>query len=317
MKDLYRRHRPKKFADVIGQDQAVATLRGFLKKGNVPHCIGFYGQSGGGKTTLARILAKNIGCNPDKDEHDFQELNVSDFGGINMVRKIRSEVDRLPLAGKCKVYLLDECQGLTADAQAGLLKITEEVPDHVYFMMATTEPGKIKPTLRSRFTTIKLTPLNPIHLAEIITKVAAEEKADPPITMKVVRRIVDHSDCSARTALKFLESVLGASNEQERLALIMPLEAETDAFELVKLLMPFDNRKKPTWSELADLLEKIKNQDPEGIRRLVLKIATTNVLKGGQVAERAFLIIQTFRDNYFDCGRAGLVASCYECFGSK
>lgn len=309
--ELYKRYRPKTLDEVIGQEKAVSALGGLLKNKKVPHAIMFEGHTGCGKTTLARIMAKNLKCS----KADFEEINCGDKNGIADVRKLSGNMDRYPMNGPVRVYLLDEAQTLSGEAQTGLLKPLEDTPDHVYFMICTTDPNKLKPTVRGRCMRIQIKPMADTDLTELVWGVAKKEKIKPEVSKKVIDRIVQCAGGSGRQALVTLEQIMGLTKEQERLAAILSEDAEAVAFDLVKLIMPF--RGKVVWPEVRVLLTKIKDEDPEGMRRLILKVATTNLLAGDKLSSRAFLVIQAFRDSFFECGRAGLVAACWEVCTTK
>ena len=148
MTELYKRFRPKSLDAVVGNGGTVAALQKFLKKGNLPHTILFKGPSGCGKTTLARILAKELGCGV----LDLREYNSADFRGIDTIRDISRIMTNAPAAGNCRVFILDEAHQLSKDAQNAALKILEDTPKHVYFFICTTDPQKLIATIRSRCT---------------------------------------------------------------------------------------------------------------------------------------------------------------------
>ena len=138
MSELYKKHRPKTLARVVGNKSTVEALRSMLEARTLPHTLLFHGPSGTGKTTLARIVKNELGCLPT----DFHEHNSSDFRGIDFIRELRSKVN-LAAAGPCRVWIIDECHQLTRDAQNAALKILEDTPSHVYFFLCTTDPQKL------------------------------------------------------------------------------------------------------------------------------------------------------------------------------
>jgi DNA polymerase-3 subunit gamma/tau len=143
--ELYLKHRPSLFKQVIGQDDAVNVLQQLLKGDRFPHALLLSGPSGCGKTTLARICRDKLECTGA----DFQELNGADTRGIDTIREIRSHLNLRPMHGKCRIWYIDEAHKLSNDAQNALLKMLEDTPTTAYFMLATTEPNKlIKRSLR-------------------------------------------------------------------------------------------------------------------------------------------------------------------------
>ena len=239
---------------------------------------------------------------------DFTELNTADFRGIDEVRKIRVRIQSAPLKGKCRVWLIDECHKLTSDAQHALLKMLEDTPNHIYFFLATTNPEKLLKTIRNRCTEISVKPLKDKDLIELIKSVCIKEGLTG-FPSDVVKKIVECSEGSARKALVFLHKVIELKNKKEMLNAIITASAETQAFEIVRALL---YKPKTTWSQMAKILRETMGEDAEQIRWLVLACAKTEILKGGKLAAKAFLIIDAFRDNFYDSKHAGLCAACYE-----
>ncbi|MEK7586089.1 MAG: DNA polymerase III subunit gamma/tau [Patescibacteria group bacterium] len=143
---LYRKYRPESWDDVIGQDHIVKAIEGALKTGKVAHAYLLCGPRGTGKTTIARIIAHTLGSSVN----DIYEMDAASNRGIDDVRDIRENVRTLPFDSKYKIYILDEVHMFTKDAWNALLKTIEEPPDHVIFILATTELEKIPETIVSR-----------------------------------------------------------------------------------------------------------------------------------------------------------------------
>ncbi len=165
---FFRKYRPRKLAEVVGQTSAVTYLRGMLKTKKVPHVLLFTGESGVGKTTLARIVAKSLGCHSSSD---LQEINAAVDTGINTIRAIDRQKDSYPMVSKSRVWILDEAQRFTKDAQSALLKILEEPQPWVYFAICTTDPQNLLPTVRNRCTTVKLDAIEDKDLEALIDRV--------------------------------------------------------------------------------------------------------------------------------------------------
>lgn len=143
---LYRKYRPSTFKDVVGQDHIVKTLEGALKLGNVFHAYLFAGSRGTGKTTLARIVAQEIGAS----KNDIYEIDAASNNGVDEMRLLNEAVNTLPFESPYKVYILDEVHMFSKAAFNALLKTLEEPPKHVVFILATTEVDKLPETVVSR-----------------------------------------------------------------------------------------------------------------------------------------------------------------------
>ncbi len=312
MHELYRKHRPKVFKDVVGQPEAVKVLTEMVKRSQVAHAILFTGPSGCGKTTLARILKTKLECSPT----DFCEINAADSRGIEVVRDIRTRMALSPLGGKSRVWLIDEAHKLTGDAQTALLKMLEDPPSHVYFMLCTTEPGKLLKTILTRCTEVKVKALIPSvmnsRLISVMQKHHGSKEGDRYLSDEIYERIVDVADGSARKALVILNQLIGIESEEEQLAAINAADAKTNGIEIARLLLNFRCK----WGEIAKIIKAV-DDEPESLRRMILAYMTNVALGGGKMTPRAVFILNVFRDNWYDCGKAGLVACCYEVVHSK
>lgn len=143
---LYRKYRPQTFKDVLGQDHIVKVLKGALKEDKLAHAYLFAGSRGIGKTSIARIFARELGTS----EKDLYEIDAASNRGIDDIRELREAVSTLPFDSDYKVYIIDEVHMLTKEAFNALLKTLEEPPAHVVFILATTEMHKLPDTIISR-----------------------------------------------------------------------------------------------------------------------------------------------------------------------
>lgn len=164
---LYRKYRPQKFSEVVGQEHVVKTLTNSILGNNISHAYLFSGPRGSGKTTLARLFAKAINCeNRDRAEPcnkcsscleimdnksmDLIEIDAASHRGVDDVRELREGIKFAPVKSKYKIFIIDESHQLTKDAANALLKTLEEPPQHALFLLATTEAHKMIPTIVSR-----------------------------------------------------------------------------------------------------------------------------------------------------------------------
>ena len=305
-KELYKKHRPVKLSQLVGQDEAIETLKQMAKgKSGIPHFLLMSGPAGCGKTTLARILRHKLKCS----DRDFRELNCADFRGIDVVRDIRSAMMMSPMEGETRVWLIDEAGKLTNDAQTAFLKMLEDTPPHVYFMMCTTEPQKLLKTIKSRATEIVVKAVRADKLQELIHRIH-EEETGVGLSEEVCERIAEEADGSPRKALVLLNQVIGIDGEDKQLAAISGGVASHEAIELARALM----NPKTTWSTVAGVLGGIEGleQQAEGIRRLLLGYMSTVAVKNAKQAGRVCDVIGAFEKPFYDTGKAGLVLACWD-----
>ena len=168
---LYRKYRPENFDEVLGQDHIVTAIRGALEAGKVSHAYLLCGPRGTGKTTIARIIARELGSSVN----DTYEMDAASNRGIDDARAIREGVNTMPFDSKYKIYILDEVHMFTKEAWNALLKTIEEPPAHVIFILATTELEKVPETIVSRCQSFMFKKPTDAILAERVTDVAKRE----------------------------------------------------------------------------------------------------------------------------------------------
>ncbi|MFO8034257.1 MAG: DNA polymerase III subunit gamma/tau, partial [Candidatus Bipolaricaulota bacterium] len=204
---LYRRWRPLRFADVVGQELAVQTLQRAVSQGQTAHAFLFSGQRGVGKTSVARILARAVNCLAPQDGEpcnacesciriqsgtslDVVEIDGASNRGIDQIRQLREQVGYVPAGAARKVYIIDEVHMLTGEAFNALLKTLEEPPPRVLFVLATTEPHKVPLTVLSRCQAFEFAPLPPDQIAGKLLEIARNEglEVEPEAAQLIARR---------------------------------------------------------------------------------------------------------------------------------
>lgn len=205
---LYRKYRPQTFSDVVGQEQIVELLTSSIKHKKIGHAYMFCGSRGTGKTTVARIFAHDIGCNPE----DVIEIDAASNRGIDEIRELREAVRTAPFSSPYKVYIVDEAHMLTKEAANALLKTLEEPPSHVVFILATTDPNKLPQTIVSRCQKITFKQPDNKTLADRLIYVA--EKEEKSISNESAELIARHSMGSYRDAIGILEQILTTSGKK-------------------------------------------------------------------------------------------------------
>ncbi len=215
---LYRKYRPQTFADVVGQDAVVKTLEAQVKNGTAAHAYLFAGSRGTGKTSIARILARELGTTAN----DLYEIDAASKTSVDDIRELNESVSTLPFDSKYKVYILDEVHMLSKSASNAFLKTLEEPPEHVIFVLATTETGRIPETILSRCEVHTFKKPNQEALKKHVMEVAKKEGYT--IAESSAELIALMGDGSFRDTLGTLQKVLssstGKSVSEEQVALV-------------------------------------------------------------------------------------------------
>ena len=227
---LYRKYRPTSFDDVVGQEQLVTLLTSSIKQKKTAHAYLFCGGRGTGKTTVARIFARDIGCNPE----DIIEIDAASNRGIDEIRELREAVRTAPFSSPFKVYIVDEAHMLTKEAANALLKTLEEPPSHVIFILATTDPEKLPSTIVSRCQKIVFKQPDLATLAKRLMHVA--DKEGKKLADESAELLARHGKGSYRDALGMLEQVLAISDKEVVHAHVTALLGTPDKDILLTLL---------------------------------------------------------------------------------
>ncbi|MEG0275844.1 MAG: DNA polymerase III subunit gamma/tau [Coprobacillus sp.] len=280
-KTLYRVYRPQKFDEVAGQEHIITTLKHAVEESKIAHAYLFCGPRGTGKTTIAKLLAKAINCTgevkPCDECENCQEITVGNHpdvieidaasnNGVDEVRSLIEKVKYAPSQGKYKVYIIDEVHMLSTGAFNALLKTLEEPPAHVVFILATTEPHKILPTIISRCQRFDFTKLSLRDIVNRMKDIVKEEKYN--CDDEALEMIAKLADGGMRDALSILEQCL-AYNDQHltvqnvnHIYGIISLEKKID---LIKILLSKDMKLS------LSLLEEMKKNGID-IKRLTFDL---------------------------------------------
>lgn len=291
-------YRPQTLEQVMGNATTVAALRGVLGGDALPPALLFTGPSGCGKTTLARIVATHLKVG----EWDFTELNTASFRGIESAREIIRRMELNPMGGDRRIWFMDECHQITRDAQEALLKAMENPPPHVLFMFATTDPDKLRRTFRNRCMEFSVAELTEGHLLRLLKRVRRAEALEVP--PEVLERIAAESLGCPRVALVTLEKIAALEPADMEEAIARQIAEQNESIELCRALV-----KGVAWRTVAGILRGL-TADPETVRRAVLGYGNAILTKKDE--PRVFLVMDAFREPFYNTGRPGLTMACYE-----
>ena len=298
MTTLYLKYRPDDFDQLYGNDN----LKEYWKRmevNKIPHTILFHGPTGCGKTTTARIVAKKLGCSGG----DLREIDAADFRGIDTIREIRKQSQFSPLESSCRVWILDEAHQLGSTAQPALLKILEDTPKHVYFILCTTDPQKLLATIRGRCDAHQVQPLNRVQMLKLLMSVVKKE--GEVVEKVVLEQIIQDGMGLPRNSLQILNQVLSVPEEHRLETAKKAAEKQSQSIELCRALL-----ENASWKKVSRILSELQD-DPEGIRRHVLGYCNSIMLKGDN--KQAIVVMEQFEEPTYNIGMPGITLACYRC----
>lgn len=251
---LYRKYRPSNFEEVVGQKYILETLENAISKDKVAHAYLFCGPRGTGKTSVAKLFAKAINCTSSDSKPcnacencvkanegyhtDILELDAASNNGVDQIRDLIDKSKYLPTLGKYKVYIIDEVHMLSQGAFNALLKILEEPPKHLIFILATTESHKILPTIVSRCQKYNFNRVNKDDITNHLKYILKKENLDYEI--EALEAIAELADGGMRDSLSILEQIIAYSNEKILKDTVMKVYGKANSetkYELVKAIV--------------------------------------------------------------------------------
>ena len=290
---LYRKYRPQKLADLVGQEHVSEALGRALSSGKVSHAYLFCGPKGTGKTTTARILAKSVNCEKYRDPKnklkqkgtygepcgvcsscvgiangthlDLIEIDAASNRGIDDVRELREKIKLSPVASPFKVYIIDEAHSLTADAFNALLKTLEEPPAHAIFILCTTEVSKLPQTIISRCSRFDFQRAKVSDLVSHLEKIVKAEKISAE--KEILEKIAASADGSFRDSLSILDQISAGRQkiDQESLSKVLFPTKTAEIFEFLDMISSKDKKE-------AILFVNIKYENGDDLRLFLSQV---------------------------------------------
>jgi DNA polymerase III gamma/tau subunit len=289
--DLHTKYRPKAWDEVLGQESVVTSLRGVLKKKTCRAFI-FEGPTGTGKTTLARLVALKIGCDPK----NIVEVDAATNSGVDAMRDVTASMIFNAIGDSPKkMYIIDEAHQLSKQAWTSLLKSVEEPPPHVYWAFCTTEAVKIPEALwKGRCNRFALRPVPVDDIFTLLTQVAKAEELDTPD--EVIDFLAIKAEGSPRFGITLLGQFSWCKTRKEAVEATKSVEAgSAEIVEVCRELL-----KGTSWTRMMKVLKKMEGANPESIRILVCNWFTKVAMDAGDEkrAGRALDILESFSTPY-------------------
>ena len=311
---LYRKYRPQKFDDVVGQNVVVKTLCNAIKNNKISHAYLFAGPRGTGKTSIAKIFAKTVNCENlvglvpcnkcdcclqfnNKQSVDIIEIDAASNNGVEEIREIKNRANLVPTNGKYKIYIIDEVHMLTTAAFNAMLKILEEPPKNVIFILATTEPHKIPLTILSRCQRFDFKRLSNNEIVNRLKYITKEEKIN--IEDNCLEMIAEISNggmrdsiglldqlmtyCEDKITLNDIHEINGSINDEQIYAFTMQL-IEKNYSKVYEMLDKYNNEGKNLTKIVEEIIELLKN--------VLIYINCSNYFQNQEQIEKYFNLYQ-------------------------
>jgi len=278
---LYRKYRSKDLSEVLGQSHITTALNNALKNNRIAHAYLFTGPRGVGKTSTARILAhavNNLPYNEDSNHIDIVEIDAASNNGVDEIRELREKAYITPTAGKYRVYIIDEVHMLSKPAFNALLKILEEPPEHVIFILATTETHKLPETIISRTQRFSFKPISNEDVIKHLKEIAQKERYK--ISDDAYRLLAEKGQGSFRDSISLLDQISSIKNdiEEEDVINYLGMPSERTISDVIDLLESVN----PNYKQMSLELNKLYDQgfNPENLSKAIMGIIRRKLVEG-------------------------------------
>lgn len=282
------KYRPTDLDSVVGQSEVVGSLRRIIGSKNVNHSFLFTGPSGTGKTTLARIIADMLDCDPI----NVTEVDAASNTGIDAMRVIMESLRYKPFGHRPnKFIILDECHALSKSAWQSTLKTVEDPPEHVYFAFCTTDGAKVPETIKTRCATYDLKSVRTRDIQDLLVRVCVKEEL--ATTDEIIDLISFSCDGSPRQALVMLAMVGGCANREEAASILSAPGENKELIDLIRLMV---SGRGFSWEAVRTILASMKDENPESVRIIIVNYLTAVILntKGDRGVGRLLDMLHAF-----------------------
>lgn len=300
-KTLYRKYRPKNFDEIVGQKAPTKILKNSIIKNQIAHAYLFFGVRGTGKTSLAKIFARSINCENSTDGNpcekcesckltinnyiDIVEIDAASNNGVDEIRELNDDVKYLPTSLKYKVYIVDEVHMLSESAFNALLKTLEEPPEHIVFILATTEYSKLPKTIVSRCQVLEFKKIDDLSMIEKLKSIAKKEKIK--VDDEALKEICFYSGGGLRDAIGFLEKANSYESDRITIETIREMFNSVSDTDILNILNLIDE------NNPEKLLVKIKELFDNGVEAMILANSILYYLRKEVVENKKYS-----KDNY-------------------
>ena len=298
---LITKYRPTSFEELLGNKETVASIKALLDKEDPKRTFLISGLKGTGKTTIGHVIAQYVGCNMSLD---FIEVDAAALNGAPPARELRENCKYGSITQGPRVWLIDECHRMTDAAQEILLKTFEKPPEHAFFILATTEPNRLKDTFIDRMAHFTMKPLSENEFKLLIKKVTRKE-GFPSLAENIITSLYDKAEGRPRTGLNILEKVLTVTDENMMSMISAGIDIEGAIIDLCRCII-----KKESWVYISKLLlSLLEKEPPEEIRRGIYGYMVSIISKGEN--PYAFEVASNFKETTYINGKNDLIYACY------